>query len=112
MAETESETVERLAEERAIEIIDSLKATFKKQFKEELPDDFIIEQINIKIEESKASLVQHMLSQLCSMVMEPADFYRARKMLVKRNTPKAVEPTPQPEAVNVARKSGRPARPK
>lgn len=112
MVETEEQTVERLAEERSIEIIDSLKATFKRQFREELSDSLIIEQIDIKIAESKTTLVQHMLRQLCATVMEPADFYRAKKMLVERNTPKAVEPIPQPEAVNVARKSGRPAKPK
>ena len=88
MAATEAETVEKLAEERAIEIIDALKATYRKQFGEELADAVIIEQIEIKITEAKASLCQHMLRQLCSTVLEPADFYRAKKMLINRNTPK------------------------
>ena len=88
MTATEAETVEKLAEERAIEIIDALKATYRKQFGEELGDDVIVEQIEIKIMEAKASLCQHMLRQLCSTVLEPADFYRAKKMLIERNTPK------------------------
>lgn len=88
MAETEAQTVERLAEERAIEIIDALKATYKKHFGEELADSVIIEQIDAKIKDAQAALVQHMLKQLCAAVLEPADFYRAKKMLIERNTPK------------------------
>lgn len=114
--ETQGETEERLKEERAIEIIDRLRDGYKRLFREDISDDEVVKQLDIKIEQAKASFIQHMLHNLCGTVLEPEDLYRAKKMIAARNvpTPEPVIPVVVPEPIkpqqeeSIVRQRGRP----
>lgn len=115
--ETQAETEERLKEERAIEIIDRLRDGYKRLFKEDISDDEIVNQLNLKIEQAKASFIQHMLHNLCGTVLEPEDLYRAKKMIAARTlvvVPEPVIPVVVPEPIKpqqeeaIAKQRGRP----